>query len=60
MERGRERDDFFFLILFFHCGVVRVKGSRVFFLNMLKGDKREFFFSMLKRDKRGFLKVDIS
>jgi hypothetical protein len=34
----------FFLILFFHCGVARDKGSRVFFFNMLKEDGREFFF----------------
>ncbi len=56
MEGGRERDDFFFKILFFHCGVAKDKGSS-FFLNMLKGDGREFFvfFSMLKRDDRGFI-----
>ncbi len=27
MEGGRERDVFFFLILFFHCGVARDRGS---------------------------------
>jgi hypothetical protein len=48
VEGGRERDDFFFLILFFHCGVARDKGSRGFFFNMLKGDGREFFFYVEK------------
>jgi hypothetical protein len=46
----------FNLILFFHCGVARDRGSRVFF-NMLKGAGREFFFFffyMFKRDDRGF------
>ncbi len=47
--RKKGKGCFFFLILFFHCVVVRDKGSRVFFFNMLKGDGREFF-SMLKRD----------
>ncbi len=34
----------FFLILFFHCEVARVRGSRDIFFNMLKGDGRELFF----------------
>ncbi len=40
MEGGREKDDFFFLILFFHRGVARDRGSGFFLKNMLKGDGR--------------------
>jgi len=49
VEGGKERDDFFFLILFFHCEVARDRGEheRVFFY-MLKGDGREFFFYVQK------------
>jgi len=46
----------FNFILFFHCGVARDRGSRVFF-NMLKGVGREFFFFFffcLKRVGGGF------
>ncbi len=47
-EEGKGMSLFFFKILFFHCGVARDRGSRVFLKNMLKGDGREFFFYVEK------------
>ncbi len=54
--RRKGKGWFFFNLFIFHCGVVRDKGSRVFFLICWRGMGGSFFFlvSILKRDERGF------